>query len=69
MKLHKIIRRRIREQRDGVSVAGDVNVAVRATSASAARRRTSPAPPLPVDSLPIDPMPPVYSTDPPVNDA
>jgi hypothetical protein len=28
MKLHKIIRRRIREQRDGVSVAGDVNVAV-----------------------------------------
>jgi hypothetical protein len=28
MKLHKIISRRIREQRDGVSVAGDVNVAV-----------------------------------------
>jgi hypothetical protein len=28
MRLHKIIRRRIREQRDGVSVAGDVNVAV-----------------------------------------
>jgi hypothetical protein len=28
MKLHKIIRRRIREQRDGVSVAGDVNVTV-----------------------------------------
>jgi len=28
MQLHKIIRRRIREQRDGVSVAGDVNVAV-----------------------------------------
>lgn len=28
MKLHKVIRRRIREQRDGVSVAGDVNVAV-----------------------------------------
>jgi hypothetical protein len=28
MKLHKIIRRRIREQRDGVSFAGDVNVAV-----------------------------------------
>jgi hypothetical protein len=28
MKLHKIIRRRIREQRDGVSVAGDVNLAV-----------------------------------------
>jgi hypothetical protein len=28
MKIHKIIRRRIREQRDGVSIAGDVNVAV-----------------------------------------
>jgi len=26
-------------------------------------------PPLPVDSLPIDPMPPVYTIDPPVNDA
>ena len=25
-------------------------------------------PPLPVDSLPIEPMPPVYSIDPPVND-
>jgi hypothetical protein len=28
MKLRKIIRRRIREQRNGVSVAGDVNVAI-----------------------------------------
>jgi hypothetical protein len=28
MKLHKVIRRRIREQRSGVSVASDVNVAV-----------------------------------------
>jgi hypothetical protein len=28
MKLHKIIRRRIREQRNGVSVSGDINVAV-----------------------------------------
>jgi hypothetical protein len=28
MKLKKIIRRRIREQRDGVSFASDVNVAV-----------------------------------------
>jgi hypothetical protein len=28
MKLHKILRRRIREQRDGVSVASDVNVAI-----------------------------------------
>jgi hypothetical protein len=28
MRLHKVIRRRIREQRDGVSIAGDVNVAV-----------------------------------------
>jgi len=28
MKLHKIIRRRIREQRNGVSIASDVNVAV-----------------------------------------
>jgi hypothetical protein len=26
-------------------------------------------PPLPVDSLPIDPLPPVYTTDPPVSDA
>lgn len=26
-------------------------------------------PPLPVDSLPIDPMPPVYSIDPPTTDA
>jgi hypothetical protein len=28
MRLHKLIRRRIREQRDGVSFASDVNVAV-----------------------------------------
>ena len=28
MRLHKIIKRRIREQRDGVSIASDVNVAV-----------------------------------------
>jgi hypothetical protein len=28
MRIHKIIRRRIREQRDGVSVASDVNVAI-----------------------------------------
>jgi hypothetical protein len=28
MKLHKIIRRRIRHERDGVSFASDVNVAV-----------------------------------------
>lgn len=28
MKLHKIIRRRIREERDGASLAGDINVAV-----------------------------------------
>jgi len=28
MKLHKIIKRRVREEKDGVSVAGDVNVAV-----------------------------------------
>jgi hypothetical protein len=28
MKIHKIIRRRIHDQRDGVSLAGDVNVAV-----------------------------------------
>jgi len=28
MKLHKIIRRRIREERDGISLASDVNVAV-----------------------------------------
>jgi hypothetical protein len=28
MRLHKIIRRRIREQRDGVSFASDVNVAI-----------------------------------------
>jgi hypothetical protein len=28
MRLHKLIRRRIREQRDGVSIASDVNVAV-----------------------------------------
>jgi hypothetical protein len=28
MRIHKIIRRRIREQRDGVSLASDINVAV-----------------------------------------
>ena len=28
MRLHKIIRRRIREARNGVSVASDVNVAI-----------------------------------------
>jgi hypothetical protein len=28
MRLHKIIKRRIREQRNGVSLASDVNVAV-----------------------------------------
>jgi hypothetical protein len=28
MKLHKIIRRRIRQERDGVSLTGDINVAV-----------------------------------------
>jgi hypothetical protein len=28
MKLHKIIRRRIRDERDGVSLAGDVNMAI-----------------------------------------
>jgi hypothetical protein len=28
MKLHKVIRRRIREERKGVSLAGDVNVAI-----------------------------------------
>ena len=28
VKLHKIIRKRIREERDGVSVASDVNIAV-----------------------------------------
>jgi hypothetical protein len=28
MRLHKIIQRRIRKEREGVSVAGDVNVAI-----------------------------------------
>ena len=28
MRLHKIIQRRIRKERDGVSFAGDVNVAI-----------------------------------------